>query len=50
MGTADPIGYPDDGEGPVRTVTLSPFRIAPAAVTNASFTVFVDCYRLGDRS
>ena len=41
MGTDDPIGYAEDGEGPVRTVTLSPFGIAPTTVTNASFAHFV---------
>nr|WP_223245199.1 formylglycine-generating enzyme family protein [Streptomyces sp. CBMA156] len=41
MGTDDRDGYPADGEGPVRAVELSPFRIAPAAVTNAAFATFV---------
>ncbi|MET9736103.1 formylglycine-generating enzyme family protein [Streptomyces sp. NPDC006458] len=40
MGTDDPVGYPADGEGPVRTVELSPFRIAPTTVTNAQFAAF----------
>jgi formylglycine-generating enzyme len=41
MGTDDPAGFPDDGEGPVREVTLKPFRIAATAVTNAQFARFV---------
>jgi sulfatase modifying factor 1 len=41
MGTDSPEGFPADGEGPARRVTLSPFRIAPTAVTNAQFTDFV---------
>ena len=32
---------PDDGEGPARTVVVQPFRIAPTAVSNAEFRVFV---------
>lgn len=41
MGTDDPTGFPDDGEGPVRDVTLSPYRIAPTTVTNAQFAAFI---------
>ncbi|MFE7190801.1 formylglycine-generating enzyme family protein [Kitasatospora sp. NPDC057541] len=41
MGTDDREGYPEDGEGPVRAVELSPFRIAPTTVTNAAFATFV---------
>jgi sulfatase modifying factor 1 len=41
MGTDAPEGFPADGEGPARRVTLSPFRIAPATVTNAQFSAFV---------
>ncbi|MFB6893774.1 formylglycine-generating enzyme family protein [Kitasatospora sp. NPDC056327] len=41
MGTDDREGYPADGEGPVRAVELSPFRIAPTTVTNAAFATFV---------
>ncbi|WP_435824019.1 formylglycine-generating enzyme family protein [Actinoplanes missouriensis] len=40
MGTDDADGFPADGEGPVRAVTVSPFRIAPVAVTNARFAEF----------
>ncbi|WP_344339649.1 formylglycine-generating enzyme family protein [Kitasatospora putterlickiae] len=41
MGTDDRQGYPEDGEGPVRIVKLSPFRIASTTVTNAAFATFV---------
>ncbi|WP_436498061.1 formylglycine-generating enzyme family protein [Actinokineospora sp. HUAS TT18] len=41
MGTDDGVGYPADGEGPVREVTLSPFAIEPTAVTNSQFATFV---------
>lgn len=41
MGADDREGFPADGEGPARRVTLSPFRIAAAAVTNAQFNDFV---------
>lgn len=42
MGSADPGAYADDGEGPVRTVTLSPYAVAPTTVTIADFAAFVD--------
>jgi sulfatase modifying factor 1 len=41
MGTDDQEGFPNDGEGPVRPVTLRPFYIDPYAVTNAQFAEFV---------
>jgi sulfatase modifying factor 1 len=41
MGTDDPIGFPADGEGPVRDVTLKPFWIDAHAVSNARFAEFV---------
>ncbi|WP_442906180.1 formylglycine-generating enzyme family protein [Kitasatospora sp. NBC_00458] len=41
MGTDDRTGYPADGEGPVREIGVSPFRIAPTTVTNAAFATFV---------
>ncbi len=41
MGTADPAGFPVDGEGPVRRVAVRPFRIARCAVTNDQFVAFV---------
>ncbi len=40
MGTDDPKGYPDDGEGPVHRVTLDPFAIGRYAVTNDQFDAF----------
>lgn len=42
MGTDDQEGLASDGEGPVRTVHLDSFRIAPRAVTNLEFAHFVD--------
>jgi sulfatase modifying factor 1 len=42
MGTDDQEGFPRDGEGPVREVTLTPFYIDPYAVTNEEFKRFVD--------
>jgi sulfatase modifying factor 1 len=40
MGGDDPDAFPDDGEGPVRTVTLQPFHIDATCVTNAQFAAF----------
>jgi sulfatase modifying factor 1 len=42
MGSEDPGGFPEDGEGPVREVVVEPFRIAPHAVTNDDFARFVE--------
>ena len=42
MGTDDPDGFPADGEGPVRHVTLSAFAIDPHATCNVRFAEFVD--------
>ena len=42
MGTADRDGFPDDGEGPVREVELSPFLVDRCAVGNDDFAAFVD--------
>ncbi len=42
MGTDEPYRYPDDGEGPAREITLSPFRISRYSVTNRQFATFVD--------
>jgi formylglycine-generating enzyme required for sulfatase activity len=42
MGNGRGDGYPDDGEGPVREVTVGPLAIAPTTVTNAEFAAFVD--------
>lgn len=41
MGGEDEDAFPADGEGPVREVTLAPFHIDAACVTNARFAVFV---------
>ncbi len=41
MGSEDPRAYPDDGEGPVRRVTVEPFHINTTAVSNAEFAEFV---------
>ncbi len=42
MGTDYPHGFPDDGEGPVREVTLSAFSIDKYPVTNRDFAEFVN--------
>ena len=42
MGANDEISYPEDGEAPVRPVTLSPFQIDVHTVTNAEFAIFVE--------
>ncbi|WUH16763.1 formylglycine-generating enzyme family protein [Streptomyces sp. NBC_00448] len=42
MGTDAGDGYPADGEGPVRAITLDPFRIDATTVTNAAFAEFAD--------
>ena len=36
MGTDDPQGYAEDGEGPVHEVELAPFLLDIHTVTNAS--------------
>ncbi|MCC6389124.1 MAG: formylglycine-generating enzyme family protein [Bryobacterales bacterium] len=41
MGTEDKEGFPADGEGPVREVTLAPFLIDKYPVTNQQFSEFV---------
>ena len=41
MGTDYARGFPADGEGPVRKVSLSPFAIDLFPVTNAEFSAFV---------
>ncbi len=41
MGSCDPDGFPDDGEGPPRLITLDSFHIAPTVVTNRQFSDFV---------
>jgi len=42
MGNDQDDAFPDDGEGPVRPVTVKPFWIDAAQVTNAQFKKFVD--------
>ncbi len=42
MGTDYPHGFPADGEGPVRSVSLSPFAIDLCPVTNRDYAGFVD--------
>lgn len=41
MGSEAADVFPGDGEGPVREVSTSAFRISPTAVTNAEFAEFV---------
>ena len=41
MGTDDDEGFPEDGEGPIREITVDAFRIDTTAVTNAQFSRFV---------
>ncbi|WP_407269683.1 formylglycine-generating enzyme family protein [Radiobacillus sp. PE A8.2] len=41
MGTEDNQGFPADGEGPIRKVTVGPFSIDAYAVTNQEFSEFV---------
>jgi formylglycine-generating enzyme required for sulfatase activity len=41
MGTDEPAGFPDDGEGPVRDVTVGPFRISAHPVTNEAFAELI---------
>jgi formylglycine-generating enzyme required for sulfatase activity len=41
MGTDSDVGFPQDGEGPAREVTVDPFYIDKFAVTNAQFAEFV---------
>lgn len=42
MGTDDPRGYAEDGEGPAHRVTLDAFSIGAHTVTNAAFATFVE--------
>jgi formylglycine-generating enzyme len=42
MGTDDTQANPQDGEGPVREVTLDPFLMDPYPVTNEDFAKFVE--------
>lgn len=42
MGSEDEDGRPEDGEGPVREVTLAPFWMDRTTVTNQQFAEFVE--------
>ncbi|WP_373285684.1 formylglycine-generating enzyme family protein [Pullulanibacillus camelliae] len=42
MGTNSKEGFPSDGEGPVRKVTVDPFYIDACTVTNAQFAQFIE--------
>jgi len=42
MGTDDEEGFPLDGEGPIREVTLDPFYIDARPVTNEQFSEFIN--------
>jgi formylglycine-generating enzyme required for sulfatase activity len=42
MGTDTKDGFPLDGEGPIRSVTVDPFQMDRFPVTNAEFRRFVD--------
>jgi formylglycine-generating enzyme len=42
MGASRREGFPEDGEGPVRKVRLSPFAIDATAVSNRRFAAFVE--------
>ena len=42
MGTDDDIGYPDDGEGPIREVTVDPFYMDQCSVSIAEFSTFIE--------
>ncbi|OBZ13638.1 formylglycine-generating enzyme family protein [Bacillus sp. FJAT-26390] len=42
MGTDAQDGFPADGEGPARQVTVDAFQISPYAVTNAEFQAFIE--------
>ena len=41
MGTKDKEGYPEDGEGPPRKITVDPFYMDAHTVTNQEFSEFV---------
>ena len=45
MGTEDAEGFRDDGEGPIREITLDPFFIDITPVTNRQFDTFVKATR-----
>ncbi len=41
MGTNDEEGFPADGEGPIREVSIAPFNIDETTVTNRQFEAFI---------
>ena len=41
MGSESLEAHPEDGEGPVRAITLSPFYLDPSPITNADFARFI---------
>ena len=41
MGSDDKEGFPSDGEGPVREITISPFYVEETTVTNRQFEAFI---------
>ncbi len=45
LGAEGPECWPDDGEGPVRAVTLQPFYLDACCVTNEQFNDFVNATR-----
>ena len=45
MGTDADVGFPDDGEGPIRKVSVSPFHMDTGTVTSAQFAKFVKATR-----
>ncbi|WP_376769351.1 formylglycine-generating enzyme family protein [Paenibacillus germinis] len=42
MGTDDQEGFPSDGEGPVREISVNPFYIDATTITNEEFKRFVE--------
>ena len=42
MGTNDKDGFPADGEGPVREISLDSFYIDATTVTNRQFSEFIN--------
>ena len=42
IGSDDPWVYPSDGEGPVREVSVDPFRVDRCAVSNEEFSEFAE--------
>jgi sulfatase modifying factor 1 len=41
MGTDDDVGYPDDGEGPIREVMVDPFYMDQYSVSVCAFSKFI---------